>query len=99
MRISERKPFFENFAPSGQNSLFGSLTQKPTPPWKYIENFQFVHQIHRKAWIKVRAKSFFRFFSPKSQEWLVNPFFVEILNYKFSKPYFILKKFRKNPGS
>jgi hypothetical protein len=38
--------FCFNFAPSGQNSLFGNLTQKPTPPWKYIENFQFVRQIH-----------------------------------------------------
>ena len=51
--------------------------------------------IDRKGWIKVQMEAFFSIFvsrvSETTCEFLV---FVEILNYKFSKTYFIWKKFK-----
>jgi hypothetical protein len=53
-----------------------------------------MHQIHRKAWIKVRTKAFFQFFFQKSQERLVNffslnPLTINVFERKFHIPRII----------
>jgi hypothetical protein len=79
--LPQANPFLECFAPRGQKSLFGSLTQKPTPLLKNLEHFQFVHQIYRNVWIMVHTEPFYRFLSPKSQKTCTFLVFVEIRNF------------------
>jgi hypothetical protein len=47
------EPFFEIYASSGQNSQFGRLTKKLSPPTFFMEFFQFMLKSVDKAWVRM----------------------------------------------
>jgi hypothetical protein len=78
-------PLFQNFTPSGQNSLFGSLTQKPTPPWKYINFFNLCNELTEKPGLRSKWSPFFDFFLQSLRNHLWISSFCWNSELKFSK--------------